>query len=115
MTFVWRAVRCCCQPTKLLGFLRLPDRHAVLYKITDRAGVRHTVEIRSIGESTIIRETKHARDCAFVTSDGPAPCTCGSAATRTTIERELAVYSEDRGVDFWRTIPAFVEVKDDAP
>jgi hypothetical protein len=97
MTFVWRAVRCCCQPTKLLGFLRLPDRHAVLYKITDRAGVRHTVEVRSIGESTI--------ELDFM----------NSAATRTTIERELAVYSEDRGVDFWRTIPAFVEVKDDAP
>jgi hypothetical protein len=25
-------------------------------------------------------ETRHARDCLYVTSDGPAPCTCGAIA-----------------------------------
>jgi hypothetical protein len=23
-------------------------------------------------------ETRHSRDCAYVTSDGPAPCTCAA-------------------------------------
>lgn len=84
----WFAVRCCCDGSRVVGFLRLPvdagpevtiferpgplpldDPHADLLNIT-----RHTIRLRHFGH-------------------------------------ERAVYSEDRPVEFWRGIAGFVEAR----
>lgn len=77
---VWRAVRCCCQPTKVLGFLRADPNVRCLM-------------VPMIGGSVAL-ELRQIHDPRF-----------GS---------EVAVYSEDRGIDFWRKVPGFVEAADPA-
>lgn len=87
------AVRCCCQPTKVIGFLLLPKRGGPVRMVVDYAGHTHRAEIKTIQQA----ET-HGLPC----SEG------GMSETVATTEQ--AIYSEDRGEEFWRTIPGFIRV-----
>jgi hypothetical protein len=80
------AVRCCCQPTKLIGFLLLPKEGGLHRIVRDERGASHRIEIKSMMEYG-----------------------CGDLLD-TFIGQEMAVYSEDRGEDFWVTIPGFVRI-----
>lgn len=87
---VWRAVRCCCQPTKVLGFVQLPIDHGKTLTLRDHDGHCHVAQIRMAWERVLtIADTGMKEPATF----------------------EHAIYSEDRGVEFWRTIPEFVEAK----
>lgn len=79
----WYAVRCCCQPQKIFGFLQLEDDKA-RHTIIDRNGHAHVADIRISSDITIssVGEVQHM---------------------------DPAVYSDDREIEFWRTIPGFVE------
>lgn len=93
----WLAVRCCCAPRKIFGFLRVPlDRlHVVASRVwapgsvqvKDAAGAPHALELR------LSCEYRHDSELA-----GKPKAT-----------DELAIYSDDRPIEFWRTIPGFVE------
>lgn len=91
----WYAVRCCCQPGRIFGFLSLDGRQST-HTILDRYGRPHTVELRALQE------------LASVTFPLPPDM---SAVKET--HRETAIYSDDRPIEFWRTIPGFLEVRDD--
>lgn len=84
----WFPVRCCCTPQKIFGFLQV-NRDAVdrccQTIMLDRDGQEHVIEIRRISAGTC------------------------EADRELTIHEELAVYSDDRPIEFWRTIPDFME------
>lgn len=80
----WLAVRCCCQPTKVLGFMQLP-----------RGQTKHSVWVQGHGLDVI--EVRLMSD-AKRTDDGTHAITT-----------EMAIYSEDRGIEFWRGVIGFVE------
>lgn len=82
---VWRAVRCCCTPTKVLGFMIVPE-HARFLLVEDIMGGTHSIELKEIGQQ-------------FRTWRGTSPIT------------ELAIYSDDRPIEFWRGIIGFMEAK----
>jgi hypothetical protein len=86
----WFPVNCCCQPDVLLGFIRLPaDGQQFVdgqkFVIRDRRGRPHDVELKRLA---LISET----------------------TTSYVLQHEMAVYSDDRPIKFWRTIPIFREV-----
>lgn len=80
----WLAVRCCCTPRKILGFLRATP-HAESLSIMTFDG-RVDFQIRDAHECMII-------------------------GGKTYRHRERAIYSEDRPIDFWRTVHGFVEAR----
>ena len=89
----WFPVNCCCQPDVLFGFISLPaDRqhfvHGQRFVILDRRGRPHDVELKPLA-----------------TISEPAGTTDGWRR-----RREMAIYSDDRPIEFWRTIPGFREV-----
>jgi hypothetical protein len=85
--YLWVAVRCCCTPTKVLGFMRLSEDALRLPKfwVQSRDG-REEIELRMMEDS-------HKDFRGEVTWD-----------------REIAVYAEERPIGFWRQIPGFIEV-----
>lgn len=54
-------------------------------------------------------ETKHERSCAYVTSDGPAPCTCkaglAAAAARASFEEDHRLGERSWGKGRHSSIP----------
>jgi len=85
------AVRCCCQPTKILGYLdgpigisefEIPEQIFAPYSISSNTDLTDTV-----------KTTKFV-----VRSYGNSP-----------LETERAIYSEDRPIEFWRNVPGFRE------
>lgn len=94
-------VRCCCQPQKILGVLEL--RHPV--------GGRSTVHVR---------ERLRFPTCSLRRFDAnePMPATAirryHAIKLRIFDRNEIAVYSEDRPIEFWRTIEGFRENKNAA-
>ena len=99
----WYAVRCCCTPRKVFGFLKLDSNladHEYKY-VTDNQGYEHRVLIRV---AYIRPENKPRIECGFVVQGAGLPIDL--------IPEELAVYSDDRPIEFWRTIKGFVEAPD---
>lgn len=94
----WFAVRCCCTPVKVIGFLRLEDVAAGCYKadraIFDRDGVRHLAEVMPLADHMMVPYKLLADR---------------NIADHNTVRgREYAVYSDDRPLSFWRTITGFI-------
>jgi hypothetical protein len=93
-------VRCCCQPTKILGTLELPARvgpgHLQVLKHVVRAPagpLPFTVTFPAPAkDATVMYASIELK--TFQRVDG------GS---------ELAVYSDERPIDYWRTFHGFVE------
>lgn len=99
--YTWFPVRCCCKPETLLGFLRVrrafnePIGNETEVHFRDRMGKDHRGVIRRLRKPQPFNpEMLHSR---------PRP----SELIRG--EEELAVYSDDRPLVFWRTIPDFIE------
>lgn len=93
----WYAVRCCCKPEKILGFIRLfVPSHCGLHTVVDTTGSSHQIELRNFQE----RAPKP-----------PAEQTYGSSFLETSPHLvERAVYAENRPVEFWRQFPNFMEI-----
>jgi hypothetical protein len=88
----WVPVNCCCQPDVLFGFLRLPVdgqqfKDGQKFAILDLAGRSHDVELKRLINPS------------------------GTAKHVIRLE-ELAIYSDDRPIEFWRRIAGFREVSD---
>jgi hypothetical protein len=97
-THRWYPVRCCCTPTKIFGFMKLKITYRGPLVVRDNIGTRHKIEIRLI--STM--------------RTGPSlDFDKGPIAEMTSMQREdeLAIYSDDRPIEFWRNIPDFLELK----
>src|ERR1044072_8420709 len=89
----WYAVRCCCTPSKIFGFMRVADG---VDKFTVISGDEtHKVELRPIRTSIMSKFEEG------ISGDGTSMSTV----------RELAIYSDDRPIDFWRQVSGFVEIK----
>jgi hypothetical protein len=78
VTARWYAVRCCCQPTKLLGWIRLPTE----------------AEERRAWTALSRRDGPTYVELKRLTDEGVS---------------EVAVYSDDRPIEFWRTVDGFRE------
>lgn len=91
----WYAVRCCCIPTKILGFLRLDEnlRSGAILSVADFSRENHPIEIKLIQDMSV---DWHKTE--------------GTRGEITRID-ELAIYSDDRELNFWKTIPGFIEAK----
>ena len=97
----WFAVRCCCTPRKIFGFMKLESplgnqRLPYTLAIQDSEGRSHSITIRSIfvRRMATIRDMERAPD-EVVEFTSP----------------ELAIYSDDRPIEFWRTIRGFIEAQ----
>lgn len=83
----WVAVRCCCQPLKILGFMPVPVerlRPGVEMYVRNRDGVAR-ITLRQMSQTT-------------------------QSESSCVITNEVAIYSEDRPIEFWRDVEGFVEV-----
>lgn len=94
MTVQWLAVRCCCKPTKVLGFLRVPSgavRDGMVRFPALQASSRSDDDTLPPGPqiSFVTAKVRHVHELG--------------------VGNELAIYSEDRPVEFWRNVPSFVE------
>jgi hypothetical protein len=98
--YQWIAVRCCCQPAKVLGFLRVTAQQI-------RAGY-------------LVLPPKINRTEGFVDDPMPKTGITVDPPVQLAIKRigeikgesygfENAVYSEDRPIEFWREVKGFVE------
>ena len=94
-------VRCCCEPQKILGYIDLPR---------DRYGD---------GERTRVKTMPMLSVTAFPKS-GEKPVAMRSTDEIIILRRyrdyavgidEMAVYSDDRPIEFWRKIVGFMELK----
>lgn len=90
----WYAVRCCCTPKKIFGFLLLPV-HGASAEVIDNVGTRYRLQIRRFNDLVCQRPF------------APESVPIGDSA----VVEEAAVYSEDKPIEFWRSIPGFVEIK----
>lgn len=96
----WYAVRCCCQPQKVIGFMRLYNAPL---------------------DYVLVREVETLRTSSAVIGDANIPGPVAITPThrieiRTFNDhgvKEPAIYSDDRPIEFWRRIRGFVEVKND--
>lgn len=77
----WVAVRCCCTPTKVLGFISMRRENV-------KAGYCFRLPVRGVHMAKIC----HLREMAM-----------GRYA------QEIAIYSEDRPIEFWRSVSGFIE------
>lgn len=94
----WYAVRCCCTPRKIFGFLPLHGPIDEEVTLRDRNGVDHTIKVRPMHERARVSHELMNPHVAEV-YDKPAT-------------REIAIYSEDRAIEFWRLFPDFVEARE---
>ena len=88
-------VRCCCQPTKILGTLEVPDM-AIRSGHFDVVLCTRFVPLSSVSnrydfQTKFRRETVHLK-------------TFGNSRVA-----EQAIYSDDRPIEFWRKIHGFRE------
>lgn len=81
----WYAVRCCCDPQKIFGFIRLSSS-APENNIVDLDGQLHPIRLAPL------TERRQSSDEAG-----------------TIKAREIAIHSEHRPIEFWRRIRGFVE------
>lgn len=102
----WFAVRCCCTPQKVFGFIKLtaPESHINLpdhRTLTDNYGQQHPIKLMSIYVNKHYPcSLKNFKD--FMNFTPPQEVIEHTAP-------EIAIYSDDRPIEFWRTIPGFVE------
>lgn len=94
----WYAVRCCCKPVKIFGFLLL------------------NIDERNSYEVGVYKKIKE--DYQFSNAIGPREAVdiLENAAVRLQLMRygnadELAIYSDDKPIEFWREIDGFIENK----
>lgn len=88
---VWLAVRCCCLPVKIFGFLPVSERDAQGRELIVE-GHRLRMSECTVHDSAILLRAAPAPDAMFNT--------------------ERAIYSDDRPLSFWRDMPGFVEAFD---
>jgi len=90
----WLPVRCCCTPTKVFGFLRVPSDALRVREIVipDKGGVPQRVQLRKFTEG---RCPTTVFDPDLVSVFTPPDC-------------EIAVYSDDRPPEYWRGFEHFV-------
>ena len=81
----WYAVRCCCDPGTVLGFIKLSDCTPECTVMAED-GQRHQIKLAPLTER---RRTMPQEETANA--------------------REMAIHSEHRPIEFWRTIRGFVE------
>jgi|NitcycUWRROWE17A_1032939.scaffolds.fasta_scaffold00483_1 hypothetical protein len=81
----WHAVRCCCDPQKIFGFIRLSTSTSE-NTVVDHDGKLHPIRLAPLTER---RQS--------------------SEEAGTTKAREMAIHSEHRPIEFWRRIRGFVE------
>jgi len=99
------AVRCCCQPAKLLGWLEGPDDVSA-FRVLEVAHtgspftppLSHEVQVRTLCSNRIVEhpelEDEHGIPVDLVRQE------------------ERAIYSDDRPLEFWRRIEGFEEARE---
>jgi hypothetical protein len=85
----WFAVRCCCEGSKVLGFMLLTDDVGPQVVVTSRLNR----ELRPLICDDVMPSANVERHVVEIRTYG----------------RELAIYSEDRPIEFWRGLQGFVE------
>jgi hypothetical protein len=92
----WYAVRCCCTPIKIFGFLRLPAQHQRHYRVREKAVMQPLKAGLGNGAETALASPVHEVRLEMLRSPGT---------------EEFAIYSEDRPIEFWRNIDGFIEAQ----
>lgn len=96
---VWRAVRCCCQPKKVMGFMRVRE-DATEIRLRENGGITRFPIMPLLTCLKVSYDIDNGGDIA------------GLDSYRKT-EQELAIKSEDHPIEFWRRQPGFIENKEE--
>lgn len=91
----WLAVRCCCQPQKIIGFLPVNEesmRVGIMNVTSGKRSIFSSENVSSAPKVLYEAAMRHHQVELKIYGMG-----------------ELAVYSDDKPIDFWRTIDNFVE------
>lgn len=91
------AVRCCCQPMKVLGYLDLP------------ADLRHGSRVQLYRPPRVSVMTSYEPPATIPAPEWAEIREFYSYATGRRVV-ELAVYSDDRPVEFWAGLPNFTPI-----
>jgi hypothetical protein len=91
-------VRCCCQPTKIFGYLELPDPPRPRYEVLAFSYAFAIWEHRDLQPTPTYSVEQFTVEVR--------PIHLGDHSSE---EYELAVYSDDRPIEFWRKIRGFHE------
>ena len=97
----WVAVRCCCQPARILGFVLLTE--------DDLRRRRARLPLRVTASVFDPRNLDPAPEAVVQTAQEVE-----LRVMSTQYSTELAVYSEERPIEFWRTVAGFVEARQPA-
>jgi hypothetical protein len=90
----WYAVRCCCTPKKIFGFIRLPVGAKKL----------SLPLVSKPAEFVPWEEFPHLVEMERVEIEiKPISSMSGNL--------EYSIYSDDRPIEFWRRVPGFIEAK----
>jgi hypothetical protein len=92
----WLPVRCCCDGDKVLGFLSVTEEEARQQRTISRPMIGDLMpwQINNAHQLNVERVSIEIR-CINLSHGN----------------YEFAVYSDDRDVEFWRTVSGFVEAK----
>jgi len=89
----WYAVRCCCTPQKIFGFLNLP-MNIRMARVRLKSGELVEVQIKQSCRASV----------QF------APSSLSPEIDHIEQHYEMAIYSEERPIQFWREVEGFMEV-----
>ena len=99
----WIAVRCCCEPGRVLGFVRLPQeavRPRAVYRLPRREAWGPEALARITSSPIHDQDVIERAEVRFEVMGGPAYH-----------QKELAIPSGDKPVEWWRDVVGFVEVR----
>lgn len=102
--YSWYPVRCCCEPQKILGFIRLRDGYVGTSRIAlrDDDGVEVAVTMQEYGGAVYVTDE-------FVRDAMVDPTVAG--ALDNYARREMAVRSDNHPVEWWNKLSEFVETE----
>jgi len=86
-------VRCCCQPTKVLGTMEIPET------------IKSPTTFRAVPVTAMPRAPLPNGDAEFVSH----VIRVEEVVLDSGRKRELAVYAEERPIEFWRQFASFKE------
>lgn len=91
--YEWRAVRCCCQPRKIFGFMQVESGMNHIMVEGKQFQIRVMSEKQTRGFGSIVGKYEDIQSVEYT--------------------RELAIYSEDHPIEFWRQQPGFIEAQNE--
>jgi hypothetical protein len=91
-------VRCCCQPNKIFGYMDVPAGAKTHFEVVSFTPALPVWDHKNLEPTAAWSAERHTIEIKPIKLENHSPG-----------EYELAVYSDDRPIEFWRKIRGFHE------